>query len=212
MRKHVDIFIDEAGDLGFESPRSSKYLIVGALATSEAQRLGRLTKKAHRKFKVSGKGAIEFKFNNSTDSTRRFFLEGVANVECWIVWGAIEKKNTRNSLKGKTDKLYNMLCGKVMVKVFQCTLADDIHLIVDRRSSKRTNRETFDHHVENILLSNHAGMFPPECRISHFDSRGNEGLQVHDFVVGAIFQKLERGNDSFLDVIKGKIQSGQVYW
>ncbi len=209
---HVDIFLDESGDLGFSSPGSSKHLLVCALATPESQRYARLTKKAHRKFRVKGKGAIEFKFNNSSDGIRRYFLEGVAQSDCWIVWGAIEKKNANNSMKVKTDLLYNMVCGKVMMNMFQCTHTKNVHMIVDRRSSKRTSRDAFDHHVENILLTSHAGMFPPECRISHFDSRKSEGLQVHDFVVGAIFQKIERSNNTYFEIIKAKIERGQVYW
>jgi len=212
FHNHVDIFLDESGDLGFTSPRSSRHLLIGALATAESQEFSRLTKKAHKKFKVKGKGAIEFKFNSSSDTIRHYFLEGVAQTECWVVWGAIEKKNANNSLRNRTDRLYNMLCGKVMVGMFRCTHAKTVHVIVHRRSSKRTNRDTFDHHVENILLSNHAGMFPPECKISHFDSRKSEGLQVHDFVVGAIFQKIERDDNSYFDVIKDKVESGQVYW
>jgi hypothetical protein len=211
---HVDIFLDESGDLGFESPRSSRYLVIATMATPrpQASRFARLTKKAHRQLKLRGKGAVEFKFNNSSEKLRQYFLKGVSDTDCWIVWGAVEKKNANNSLRNRTDRLYNNVCGRVMAEMFSCTHAKTIHVVVDRRSSKRTNRENFDHHVENILLSNHAGLFPPDLRISHFDSRNSEGLQVNDFVVGAIFQKIERGIDTYYELIKGRVVSGQVFW
>lgn len=212
--EHVDIYIDEGGDLGFSNPRSSRHLLVSAMAAPALQssRFSRLTKRAHRRLRQTGKSAVEFKFNSSSERLREYFLEGVAEIDCWIVWGAVEKINAKGSLRASPDRLYNNVCGRVMAEMFGRTNAKTIHVVVDRRSGKRTNRESFDHHIENIMLSNHAGPFPPEVQISHFDSRGSEGLQVNDFVVGAAFQKVERGNESYYDLIKGKVVSGRVFW
>ncbi|HEX7391407.1 MAG TPA: DUF3800 domain-containing protein [Thermoplasmata archaeon] len=214
QHEHVDIFLDESGDLGFSNPRSSRHLLISTMATPRPQssRFARLTKKAHRRLKQTGKGAVEFKFNSSSERLRNYFLKGVSETDCWIVWGAVEKVNAKGSLRASPDRLYNNVCGRVMAEMFSHTNAKAIHVVVDRRSGKRTSRESFDHHVENILLSNHSGPFPPEVRISHFDSRRSEGLQVNDFVVGAIFQKVERGNETYYNVIKDKIVGGRVFW
>ncbi len=211
---HVDILLDESGDLGFSNPRSSRHLLICAMATPrpESLRFSRLTKKAHRQLKQRGKGAVEFKFNSSSERIRNYFLESVSKTDSWIVWGAVKKINARGSLRKSPGMLYNHVCGKVMADMFARTSAKAIHVLVDRRVGKRTSRDSFDHHVENIMLSNHTGAFPPEIRISHLDSRGSEALQVNDFVVGAVFQMVERGNLAYYDMIRNKVVSGKVFW
>ena len=112
MFGHLDVFIDESGDLGFTDGKSSRYLVIGATVISESYELGRLTKKARQRLKVTGKTSVEFKFNNSSDELRAYFLNGLAKTDCWIVWGAIEKRNTREDLKKRKDKLYHYICGR----------------------------------------------------------------------------------------------------
>lgn len=208
----VHIFLDEAGDLGFQNPRSTKHLLIAAMATPCPQAFTRLTKRAHRRLRQRGKGSFEFKFNNSSDDLRWYFLDEVAKTDSWIVWGAVEKANAGQSYRLEADRLYNYVCGRVLADMFRATHARAIQLIVDRWSNKWSYRGSLNRHVEDILQTSHAGFFKPELRISHFDSRRSEGLQVNDFVVGAIFQMVERGIETYYEMISTKVLSGQVYW
>lgn len=210
--RQIDIFLDECGDLGFNETRCSKYLIVGAMATSESELFSRLTKRAHRRFHVKGKGAIEFKFNNSSDYIRRYFLTGVGRTNSRIVWGAINKQQTPHRLRLDKNELYLRLCGMVLVDMARITPTKCMHITVDKRSNKRSDRDLFNEYVEALLLENHAGYFPPNLRITHLDSWKSEGLQVHDFVVGSIFQKIERECHSYYEMIEKQVESGRIYW
>jgi hypothetical protein len=156
LLRQIDIFLDECGDLGFNETRCSKYLIVGAMATSESELFSRLTKRAHRRFHVKGKGAIEFKFNNSSDYIRRYFLTGVGKTNSRIVWGAINKQQTPHRLRLDKNELYLRLCGMVLVDMDRITPAKCMHIIVDKRSNKRSDRDLFNEYVEALLSENHA--------------------------------------------------------
>jgi hypothetical protein len=46
-----------------------------------------------------------------------------------------------------------------------------------------------------------ADIFPPRITISRFDSQRSRGLQVADFVVGAIQRKYELGDGRYYDMI-----------
>lgn len=187
----VDVFLDEAGDLGFKEGKSSRYLVVCALATPSPHRYGRIVKSLNRRFRVKKKGAVEFKFNNSTEQIRLFVLDEVSRTDSWMVWGAIEKKNAEPELRSRKDKLYNYVCGRVLSEMFRATPTKSIHLIVDKRAGRSSHRNDFDRCVEQQLNSSHAGYFPPELLASHFDSRTHEELQIDDFCAGAVFQKVE---------------------
>jgi hypothetical protein len=208
---HVDIYLDESGDLGF-NPTGSKYFVVGVMATTDTTRLNRLVKRGNRKFGMKEKGSIEFKFNKSRETVRQYFLKGIADTNSWIVWKAIQKENANADLRLKKDKLYHYVCGSALEDIFRRTHAKEIHVILDRRQSKRTLRNDLDRYIEAKFLESHAGYFSPKLTISHFDSTKCESLQVHDFAVGSIFQGLERHNQDYTNVIKEKIVSGSVIW
>ncbi len=212
MHQHVDVFLDEAGDLGFNEGRSSRYLVVCALATPSPHRYGRIVKNLNRRFRVKKKGTVEFKFNNSTEQVRLFVLDEVSKTDSWMVWGAIEKKNAKLELRSRKDKLYNYVCGRVLSEMFRATPAKSIHLIVDKRAGRSSHRNDFDRYVEQQLNSSHAGYFPPQLLVSHFDSRTHEELQIDDFCAGAVFQKVERGSDMYLDRIKNIVHYGRIFW
>jgi hypothetical protein len=206
----LEIYLDECGDLGIEKERSSKYLVIAATALPETESFIRIIKKAHRKLGVRGKQSIEFKFNTSSLPIRKFFLESIAEVDCWIAWIAFEKQKLRNQLLTAKNEVYLDSCMKVIPNILRYSPSRSVDIIVDRRSNKKSERNIFDARAKSIVDSNHAGYFEPRLRISHFESWKSEGLQVHDFIVGSIFQKIERGNPSYYELIEKKVVFSQL--
>ncbi len=78
-------------------------------------------------------------------------------------------------------------------------------MIVDKRRIREKTRERFDNEVRETVLARRVGFVPPDISISHFDSLTSEGLQAADFVVGAVFRSLERGDNSYLEIINPKV-------
>lgn len=205
----LEIFLDECGDLGIEKGRSSKYLVIAATALPETESFIRIIKRAHGKLGVRGKHSVEFKFNTSSLPIKEFFLESIAEVDCWIVWIAIEKQKFKNQLLSAKDEVYLDACMKVISNILRYSPSRSLDIVVDRRSNKKSERNVFDTCAKSIVSSNHAGYFEPRLRISHFESWKSEGLQVHDFIVGSIFQKIERNNPFYYGLIEKKVVFGQ---
>ena len=92
------------------------------------------------------------------------------------------------------------------------TFAKEIQVLIDRRSTEPMARRLLENRVESDITSHHAGLFPPAVRVGHQDSAGSAGIQVADFVAGAVFQGLERPHTSYLDLISGNVVSGRRLW
>jgi len=202
-RQIVDVYVDESEHLGLSSPTSSRHLVVGATATTESEKLARLTKRARRKLGVRGKSVHEFK--RSSDWLRTQFLSGVSKSNSQIVWGSIDKRLVSGQFEDDQERLLMYLYGKVLSRMFDSIRARTLNVIFDRRTEKLFRPESLDSFVEHVLLTRHGGYFAPELRIRHIDSRKSECLQVNDFVVGAIFQMVERTNDSYYRIIGDKV-------
>ena len=211
MYDHVDVFLDESGDLGF-SPTSSRHLVVAAVATTESRMLARIARKAHRRCGFKGRGVAEFKFNRSRDSLRRFFLGGLAATDSWMVWGAVVKSNAPPCLKEDKNELYQYLVCRTVSELSRRTHAKTVHILIDRRSTEPTVRRALEGRVKSEVATHHAGYFPPVVRVGHMDSMNSEGLQIADHVAGAVFQCLERADGSYLELIEDRIVDGRIYW
>ncbi len=194
------IFLDESGDLGF-SPKSSKYLTITLIVCDvfEEPAISRIVKKARQKIlKKKLRQSPEIKWNNSEDYIKKKILKDLSKRKLEIFTIILNKSKVYEYLKQEKHKLYNYLCKLI---ISECSLNDNkIELVVDRSKGKRALRDDFDNYIRKIILSE-------ECNIKivHADSKKKGGLQVLDFVSGAIFNKYEYKNDTFYNIIEDKI-------
>lgn len=210
--KSVDVFIDESGDLGF-SNGGSKYFVIAAMVTTDAVKMERFVKKMNRKYDQKEKGGVEFKFNLSKEALRIKFVQAIGSMDCSIYWRAVTKSNVQEPLRMKKDKLYHYMCGQVLADVFKHTYSESFTVTFDRRSSKKSVRNDLDRYVEQQMFSHHTGMFPPKLTVSHFISSNCPCLQVQDYVVGSVFQSLERDNDNYIREFQSKVcPTSKLMW
>ncbi|HQM66450.1 MAG TPA: DUF3800 domain-containing protein [Methanomassiliicoccales archaeon] len=210
--RSVDVYVDESGDLGF-GRGGSKFFIISAMVTTDSVKMERFVKKMNLRYKQRDKGGVEFKFNRSQDGLRMRFVETIGNSDCSIFWKAVRKDNVQEPLRVKKDKLYHYICGQVLADIFRHTYSESFTVTFDRRSSKRTVRNDLDRYVEQQMFLHHTGIFPPKLRVSHFDSCNCPCLQVQDFVVGSVFQSLERGDDGYIERFQSKINpTSKIMW
>jgi hypothetical protein len=209
LHRHVDVYLDESGDLGF-SLGSSKHFIVVALVTQETSRLARIVRRCHRKFGSSCKGNPELKFNRSSEPLRRFFLEGISKTDSWIIWNGIRKSQVDASMRSDKDAIWRHVASRTVSEVSKRIHASSMRIIIDRRSIRKVARKALDDLLLEEVMSHHAGFFPPVVWLSHVDSTASEGLQVADHVAGAVFQSVERDNHAYLKMIEEKIAHGEV--
>ncbi len=211
MHRHVEVFLDESGDLGFSS-RSSKHLVVIALATEEPYRLSRIVRRARRKVSMSREAGPEFKFNRSGEQLRRFFLEGICESGSSIVWGAASKSGAvRRSITDKTS-FWQYVTVRTVSALAGTVHSRSMRLTIDRLSPRPNVARSLASRLVDEVRIHHVGYFPPSVEVRLIDSRGSEELQVADYVAGAVYQSVERQNPSYLGLLEDSFIHGEVYW
>jgi hypothetical protein len=208
---HVEVYMDESGDLGY-SRGSSRYLVVIAIASDDPNALARVARRVSRRHFYGHRKAIEFKFNRSSEHAKKLFLRGIAETDARIAWGGIVKSNTPMKLREDKEGLYCNLCGRVMSNLMRRVPTRSVTIVLDKWSSNRTVRRGLEHCLAQSVLASHCGYLPTRLKIRQVDSRSCEGIQVADFVAGAVFQDLERSSKEYVELIAENIIYGEVYW
>ncbi len=199
------IFIDESGDLG----SGSKHLILAALVSKYPQKLDRIIKNMRRsKFKKQLKKANEIKANRSSPAIVKHMLEKLNEIDDVNVFFVILEKNKCYSsyLNNDKHKLYNYAAGKLA----EIINIDDYKIIVriDRSKGKQVLRDDFNKYFKKRLKQNSS---VEEVEIHHSNSHSWSGLQFADVLAWSAFQKIERGNSEYINVLKINIEFHDVW-
>lgn len=141
---------------------------------------------------------------------RRYMLEGVSRTECHVIWVALVKSLVDGGTKLDKDAIWRYVALRTLAETSKRVRARSVHVVVDRRSLKKVARKALDKFLREEIIDRHAGYFAPTITVSHLESTSSEGLQLVDHVAGAVFQNLERRDDSYLRIIESKIASGTV--
>lgn len=200
------MFLDESGELGFNFDKgSTKYFTITLLVCGikEEQELERVIKKIRQRIlKKKLKRSNELKWNNSNEMIKRKVFDRLEKINFEIFTIILDKSKVYNPLKDKKHKLYNYLSKLIIA---ECSIDGSFELIVDRSKNKRSLRDDFDGYIRN---------HSKECsnlKIDHRDSKSSGGLQVLDFISGAIFNKYEFDNLEYYDKIKNKITTEKEF-
>ena len=205
------MYLDESGDLGFSS-RSSKHFVVVVIATREAHKLARIVRRGHRRFGAAGRSFAEIKFNSSGAQLRRYVLEGLAQTDARIVWGGVRKAPVPVGLFPEGLGLWDYVASRAISELSRRTAARSMHLTVDKFSNRLVVRMEVARRLVDETVIHHGGYFPPIVTISQIDSMKSEGLQLADFVAGAVFRSVENGDDSYLSLLGETMVCGMLYW
>jgi len=91
MHRRVNVYLDESGDLG-SSPRSTRHMVVAALAVDDVRPVERALKSVRRLLGSEGYPMVEMKFRKSSCRLRRRFLEELSRANPRIAWCALDKR------------------------------------------------------------------------------------------------------------------------
>ena len=196
------IYIDESGDLGL---KGSKHLVLAALAVDELRPLDRIIKRTRRRFKKELKGASELKANKSSDEIRQYLLKQVNTLEnAGVFFIVLEKKRLVSGyLRSNKHKLYNYVAGRLAS--YLPLGGSELHIRIDRSKGRQVLEQDFN----DYFLSRLRQGAESRITIQHSGSQNWAGLQIADFLAWACFQKFERGNGSFLELVQ--IQNEAYY-
>ncbi len=190
------MFIDESGDLGMQT----KHLILSALIVSTPADLDRIIKNMRRhKFRKELRKAAEIKANKSSPEVKRHMLEKLNSLQNLnISYIVLEKKKLYSGfLKQDKHKLYNFVAGKLAKHVN--LPKTDLEIRIDRSKGKQLLQEDFNRYFIKLLREkSDLG----KVEIYHSYSQGWSGLQFADLLAWSAFQKFERGDSSYIDILK----------
>ena len=199
------VFVDESGDLGL-GEGSSKYITIGALITSHPDAVGRIPLRIRkRRLKKRLQRKPELKFHNSSPDIRRSVLEMVMAIEGTSVASVtVNKQGLPEALRRNPVRFYDRVCGELLSEAIVALGGRGAYRVVfDARPHNRPPSYDFGKGVGDIIeqrLSG-AGLLPVRIDVSVIDSHNSSGLQVADFIVGAIQRKNERGDAAYYSII-----------
>jgi len=207
------IYVDESGDLGFGTS-SSPIFVISAVVFADSKTPTKLVKQ-FRARKLSAIGTTELKWTKSSEDVREEVVRRVGMEDVDIGYAAILWKNrVSDRLKNSKTPLYNYLCYQVIRWLANRRRGHVCDVVLDR--SKYGFAETdINQYVESdgykIVVTEWGGqlvLVPSHLnvKLQHKDSGEDAGLQIADFVAGAVYHYWKNGkNDKYMRHFKRRV-------
>ncbi len=192
----TQVVFDEAGDTG-ASPRSSHYLVIAGIACSDLMSLRRAVMRTRKSLGKKLQDIPELKAWHTPAKIIAGFLTRLAELDIQIYTVILDKHSARRL--EDAESAYRRVYAEAIKQV----LADHPRssIIMDGRYTKSSLREKL---VWAILT----GVNGPGAAMSLMfaDSQQEPALQAADAVVWSVFQKYERGDATFHDLVATRIE------
>jgi K+-sensing histidine kinase KdpD len=172
---------------------------LAALITSDTKQLSRLVKKTRQRYKKELKNSNELKANNSSKEIREHILKKINKLTDIKIFFMVLDKTRMKSLylKNNKHKQYNFVAGKLAS--YLPLKEQEVKIVIDRSKGRQLLEQDFNNYFKTKLETKNK---PNKLSISHSYSQNWAGLQIVDFIAWSAFQKFERNNNEFIDIIK----------
>ncbi len=201
------IFMDESGDLGFDLTKSKtiKYFIATLLLCASKSSVERVAKKvlsAEARDTKQHPGVLHAV--HSKPRTRLKLLNKLAQQDVSILTIYLNKQKVHTKLQDEKQVLYNFVTNILLDRLMTQKLIptnEPIILVASRRETNKYFNDNFKSYLANQVKANHQLQLQMEIKTPYQE----KGLQVVDFASWAIFRNREHGDDTYYNLIKGKI-------
>ncbi|OGO74868.1 MAG: hypothetical protein A3K41_14510 [Chloroflexi bacterium RIFOXYD12_FULL_57_15] len=187
-------FIDESGTVG---STGTHFLVVAVLTAVTPRDLELPVRRALKKYGRSlTKG--EIKATHASVKTNLRMLEAIASHEVSIVAVIVDQQAIVRQPKDPEE-------------IYRQAVARAIHILLEHFPrveiclDKRYTNEILRYELEKHIRENLVDISPQLALIRQQSSHTRKELQAADAVAWAFFQKYERGNSRFYDVIASKV-------
>jgi hypothetical protein len=186
-------FVDESGTT---SPFSgSRYFVVALLDTRNPRKVELHVRRLHKRFGTSLKSG-EMKADASQEKTIKRFLSTIAREKIEIIAVVIDKRRILRPPKSN-ETIYREAVSLAVSHAVRRW--PRVEIFLDKRYTSKRLRKVLEKDIRERISD-----FPQQVVIIHQeDSVGRKEIQAADFVSWAFFQKYERGNSQFYDIISG---------
>lgn len=201
------IFLDESGDLGFNpKKKSSKYFVVTFMFVENKGPVEKVIKKSARS--LSRKDLKKYigvlHACKEKPKTRTKILAALNEKKISVVSIYLNKKKVYTKLKDEKHVLYNYVTNILLDRIFTkklIPLNSPIYLIASRRETNKFLNHNFKNYLKGQVKNNHK----LDIHIDIKPPSGEKCLQAVDFICWAIYQKREKGDESYFNLIKDKV-------
>lgn len=199
------IYMDESWDLGFDKTKSrtTRYFIVTFSFVKQEKIADNIIKKTFKRLKwkwVKIRTGIFHSFKES-DSSIEYLLSTAVKEDIKIMTLIVDKEKIYTRLHDQKHILYNRIVNSLINSVINDNLLpinEKINFIASRRETTKSLNENF----LNYLKSKNKDW--PNIEFS-IKAPQEKWLQLADCLSFAIYQKYEKRNSKFYDIINKKI-------
>jgi hypothetical protein len=188
-------FVDESGDV---APFSGSHFLVVALFGMQQTRPIELHIKRALKSYGASLGSGEMKAAASREKVIERLLKAIADESVSIIATIVDKRAMIYPL-GDPEALYRWAVAKTVRLVISKWSRVDICL--DKRYTNKTLRYLLEREIRESI----ADVSQEVVIIRQEDSVANKLLQAVDYVAWAFFQKYERGDERFYQLIADRV-------
>ncbi len=202
----LEIFVDEAGDLGF-GERASKHFVIAYVIPDQPQRIRREVVKLMKNLRQYHRvRLLELKHSDDSRLVRGMAIKMIVGLGFKAGVVAIDKAYVKPELKDKKLVLYNFLIADNIATSALQLAPGSVRMVLDRSMSKEAVDLFNDYFRRKIgWRSAENGASEPRVTVEHLNSRDDKCLQVADYLAGACYLKFERGDANEYELLKPKI-------
>lgn len=200
------IFMDESGNLGFNFDKrgTTSYFLITFLFSRSKRPIEKCVKKVHLGLRKKYKKIGVLHAYIEEPVTKRRLLSLLAEKDCKIMTILLNKKKVYTKLQDEKPVLYNYVTNILLDRIFTKKLIqsdDSIKIIASRKETNKFLNENFKSYLHSQLAAN----YKVKVSISVKTPAEQKALQAVDFVSWAIFRKYEYKDDTYYNLIRGKI-------
>ena len=187
-------FVDESGTVGAE--KGTNFFVI-ALASVEQPRILELpVRRALKKYGRLSHG--ELKASNVEKSATLRMLNEIAGQDVNIVAVIVDQKVIAQS-PDDDEEIYHKAVARAIYHLVERFPV--VHVTIDRRYTKAGVRDELEGYIRAEIrdLQHHVVLIRQESSLQYKE------LQAVDAIAWSLFQKYERGNSRFYDIIASKI-------
>lgn len=188
-------FIDKSGSVAF-SPHNH-ILVVAALSVEDSRAIGRLIRKAQKKY-GSSLASGELKAKKAQDALTENLLAALAQESIEVSSVIVDCRIIEHPPEDRED-IYRWAIARLVAKLIKGH--PSIEIILDRRYTKEHLRYLLERKIREGI----SDLPQSYVMIRQEDSMLSKELQAVDFIAWALFQKYERGNTKFYNQIAPRI-------
>jgi hypothetical protein len=193
-------FIDESGTVGIE--KGTHFLIIAVICGNQARDIEIPVRRAQKKFGTS-LASGEMKANSSREAVILRLLRELVKEDIQIVVVVVDQKLVKRPPVDEEE-------------IYRKAVSRAVYLLVERWPriqicmDQRYTNSQFRFELEKRIREEIVDLPQKVVLIRQLNSQAQRGLQAADFIAWAFFQKYERADSRFVEVLASRVMQEEL--